>query len=105
MTVGLQLKTSTQVDHVRKLFDRSTEYGALIQKVNALKTALPRLGHRKSQTAVRRLQRAFESLAETDFFPAHAKLQTAEAISSLEQRCQQLFSKASRSPRGNGCAG
>jgi len=100
MTVGLQLKTSTQLDHVRKLFDRSTEYGALIQKVNALKTALPRLGQRKSQTAVRRLQRSFDSLAEMDFFPGHAKLQTAEAISGLERRCQQLFSKGEPHPSG-----
>lgn len=100
MTVGLQLKTSAQLDHVQKLFDRSTEYGALIQKVNALKTALPRLGHRKSQTAVRRLQRAFDSLAEMDFFPGHAKLQTAEAISGLERRCQQLFSKGEPHPSG-----
>ncbi|MGH8700323.1 MAG: chromate resistance protein ChrB domain-containing protein [Burkholderiales bacterium] len=100
MTVGLQLKTSTQLDHVRKLFDRSTEYGALIRKVNALKTALPRLGHRKSQTAVGRLQRAFHSLAEMDFFPGHAKLQTAEAISDLERRCRQLFSKGEPHPSG-----
>jgi hypothetical protein len=100
MTVGLQLKTSTQLDHVRKLFDRSTEYGALIQKVNALKTALPRLGHRKSQTAVRRMQRSFDSLAEMDFFPGHAKLQTADAIAGLERRCQQLFSKSEPHPSG-----
>ncbi len=100
MTVGLQLKTSTQLAHVRKLFDRGTEYGGLIQKARALKTALPRLGHRKSQTAVRRLQRSFETLAETDFFPGHAKRQAAEAILDLERRGQELFSKGEPHPSG-----
>lgn len=100
MTVGLQLKTAAQLDHVRKLFDRSAEYGTLIRKAQALRPALPRLGPRKAQTAVGRLRRSFESLAETDFFPGHAKLQGAEAISDLERRCQQLFSEGEPHPSG-----
>jgi hypothetical protein len=100
MTVGLQLKTAAQFDHVRNLFDRSTEYGALIQKAHALKPSLPRLGQRKAQTAVRRLQQSFDSLAATDFFPGHAKMQTAEAIANVERRCQQLFSDGEPHPSG-----
>ena len=55
MTVELNFKTATQLDYVRKLFDRSHEYGALVAKISAAKAALPRLGKRKADTLVQRV--------------------------------------------------
>jgi hypothetical protein len=91
MTVEMKLKTA-QVKDVRKLFDRSAEYGALVRKARAAKSALPRLGHRKAQTAVQRLQRSFDKLAEIDFFPAQASVQAGEEIAALKQSLQELYS-------------
>lgn len=91
MAVEMKLK-SQHLERVRKLFDRSADYGALVQKVKAAKSALPRLGQRKAQTAVHRLQRSLDRLAEVDFFPGQANSQAAEAISGLKQSFQELYS-------------
>ena len=55
-----------------------------MKKIAAAKAALARIGARRSQTSVRRLQRAFERLAQIDFYPGQAKRQAAEAIEELE---------------------
>jgi hypothetical protein len=91
MTVEMKLKTE-KLEQVRRLFDRSADYGALVSKLKATKSSLPRLGQRKAQTAVHRLQRSFDKLAEVDFFPGQANLQAAEAISGLKRSFQELYS-------------
>ncbi len=92
MTVELNLKTSTQLEHVRKLFDRSHEYGALVARIGAAKAALQRLGKRKAGTLFQRLRRSFEELAGIDFYPGPAQLQAKEAMSALERDMEKLFS-------------
>ena len=92
MTVDLQLK-ATQGSAVRKLFDRSADYGALMQKIRTARKALPRLGHRKAQTTVERLERAFERLAGIDFFPGQAKRQTAQSVAELRQGLREAYSR------------
>jgi hypothetical protein len=92
MTVELNLKTPTQLEHVRKLFDRSEEYGALVKQLNAAKASLPRLGKRKAGTLFQRLQSAFEELAAIDFYPGQAHLQAKEALSALERGARMLSS-------------
>ena len=98
MTLELRLKTAEQSADVRKLFDRSVEYGALVRKISAAKASLPRLGSRRAQTATRRLQRAFDRLSAIDFFPGQAKLQAAGAISALGQSFQQAYSSGEPRP-------
>ena len=93
MTVDLKLKSAAQTAAVRELFDRSADYGALTQKIGTVSKTLPRLGHRKAQTAVRRLQRSFDKLSEIDFFPGQAKLQAAEAIVALKRSLQEAYSR------------
>ena len=90
MTVELNLKTATQVEHVRKLFDRSEDYGALVKQLNAAKASLPRLGKRKAGTLFQRLQSAFEELAAIDFYPGQAHLQAKDAMSALEREARML---------------
>ena len=91
MTVELQLKTAAQRSHVRKLFDRSGEYGALVRKVDAARKALPRLGARKAQTAVSRLQRAFDELSKIDFFPGQARVQATGAVAALQRHLRESY--------------
>jgi len=98
MTVELNIKTSAQLEHVRKLFDRSKEYGALVNRISAAKVSLQRLGKRKADTLVQRLRRAFEELVEIDFYPGHAHLQSREAMTALEREAQRLFSEGEPHP-------
>jgi hypothetical protein len=92
MTVELQLKTPAQRAHVRKLFDRSGEYGALVREADAARKSLSRLGARKAQTAVSRLQRSFDALSQIDFFPGQARTQALNAMSSLHRHLKEAYS-------------
>jgi hypothetical protein len=92
MTVEMNVKTTVQLEHVRKLFDRSTEYGAIVQKIAAAKAAVPRLGKRKADTLVQRLRRSLEELFEIDFYPGPARLQAQDAMAALEHEARRLRS-------------
>jgi hypothetical protein len=100
MVLELRLKTAEQRAQVRKLFDRSADYGALVREVDAAKAAVPRLGPRKAQTALQRLRRSFEWLAQIDFFPGQAKRQAGEAVTALERRIREISSLGE--PRASG---
>jgi len=98
MTVELNFKTSAQLEYVRKLFDRSSEYGAIVARIGAAKTALQRLGKRKADTLVQRLRRSLEVLFEIDFYPGPAQLQAREAMAALEREAQRLRSPGEPHP-------
>ena len=91
MTVELHIGTPAQLEHVRKLFARTGEYAALIQKLKAAGASLRRLGQRKAETTVRRLRRSYEELAAIDFHPSHASVQAREALAALEHEAQALY--------------
>jgi len=91
MTAELKPRTSEQLADMRRLFDRSAEYGSLVERMSAAKASLPRLGARRGQTLVRRLERALDRLAQIDFFPGEAKAQAAVALSSLKAGYQEMF--------------
>jgi hypothetical protein len=93
MTVEMNVKNGVQFEHVRTLFDRSEAYGALVARIGAAKTALSRLGKRKADTLVQRLQRTFDDLVGIDFYPDEAQLQAKDAISGLEREARRLFSE------------
>jgi hypothetical protein len=98
MTVELHLKTPAQVEHVHKLFDRGGEYGALVERINAAKPALRRLGKRRADTLVGRLRRSLAELAEIDFFSGQAQMQAKAAMSALELEAQGLHSPGEPRP-------
>ena len=94
MTAELKLRTDEQAADVRKLFDRSAGYGALVQNLGAAQASLPRLGPRRAQTTVRRLERAFGKLSEIDFFPGQARIQAADALAALNRSFQDAYTSA-----------
>jgi hypothetical protein len=98
MTVELNLKTPAQLEHVRKLFDRSSEYGAIVARIGAARTGLQRLGRRKADTLVQRLRRSLEALYEIDFYPGPARLQAKDAMAALEQEARRLRSPGEPHP-------
>jgi hypothetical protein len=91
MAVEMNLKADAHAEHVRKLFDRSAEYGELVQKIGAADASLPRLGLRRAQTQLRRLRHSFERLAGNDFYPGPAKAQAETALSALSARIEELY--------------
>src|SRR3954464_9355716 len=58
MTAELRPRTAAHLLELRKLFDRSAEYGAFVERTAKTKAALERLGARRGHTAIRRLERA-----------------------------------------------
>ncbi len=78
---------------VRRLFDRAELYGALVERIAALRGSLARLGARRGQTAIARLERSLSKIADVDFFPGEAKLQATEALSELKSACRGLFAR------------
>jgi hypothetical protein len=98
MTVELKLKRGQQIAQVRQLFDRSGAYGELARQVAAVQSALARLGPRKAQTAMQRLQRSFDRLSQIDFFPGEARRQTAGAIAALKQNFEETFPRGEPRP-------
>jgi hypothetical protein len=92
MTVGLRFRKEEQLARVRKLFDRSAEHGALVQRIRETRAVLPQLAPRRAQTTLQRLQRAFDRLAQIDFFPGQARRQAADALAGLKRDFQQIFS-------------
>ena len=90
MTAQLNFAANAQIEHVRRLFDRSADYGALVKRMVTAKGSLQRLGTRKAGTLVERLRRSFDELAATDFYPGQAKLQAEEALAGLERQTQDL---------------
>jgi len=90
MIVELDLRSSARSGEVRKLFDRSREYGALVAEIHAARAALAKLPERKAQSRVERAQRAFDGLATIDFYPGEAKAQAAQALEALRQEARRL---------------
>jgi hypothetical protein len=101
MIVDLDFRTPAQLDHARRLFDRSKEYGALVARAREAKASAASLGKRKAETESQRVQRAFEELAAIDFFPGEAHRQAHDAVRDLEAEVRTLDSSDEpRSQRG-----
>lgn len=91
MRVELRPKAAAHLTQLRGLFDRGTEYGALVQRIDAAGRSIERLGSRKALTALRRLERGFDKLSRTDFFPGEAKAQAAASLAGLKLRYREAY--------------
>jgi len=92
MTVELNLKSSTQLDGVRKLFDRTSAYASLIARINAARKSLAGLGQPRADTLVKRLRRSLQEIVASDFYPGQASRQAQDALAGLESTVRGLFS-------------
>lgn len=79
--------------HLTGLFDRSGEYGVLREQIRQARAALRRLGPRKAQTSVTRLQRHLERIVALDYFPGAAKTQATDAFSTLQRDYREAYGK------------
>ena len=98
MTAELRLRKEEHPTELRKLFDRSADYGTLVAAIRKAQPSVQRLGARKAQTTMQRLQRSFDRLSQIDFFPGQAKRQAADALSGLKRDVQQAYSSGEPRP-------
>jgi hypothetical protein len=91
MTLALTATTDAQLGDMKKLFDRGADYGALVRRIDAARASLARLGARRAQTELRRLERALEKLAAIDFFAGEAKAQATAAIAALKADYREQY--------------
>src|SRR5258706_1062198 len=92
MTLELKAASAGHFAEIRKLFDRSAEYGALVKRIADAKGSLARLGPRRAQTAVGRVERAAEKLSRIDFFASEAKSQATAALAALKASYKEMYS-------------
>lgn len=90
VTAELRLGKGAGAAQVRRLFDRSAEYAALLAAIADARRSLARRGPRRAQATARRLQRSFERLAQIDFFPGQARRQVADALRGLDREVREL---------------
>jgi hypothetical protein len=74
------------------LFDRSTDFGALLADITACRAQLRQVTVQDTVKQARKLRKNFEQLAAIDFFPGEAQKQADAALQSLEQDAQQVLS-------------
>lgn len=84
MALEVTARSEDQLAALRKRFDRGREYGAVVRRIGLAKSALGRLGPRRAQTEIRRLEQALGKLAAVDFYPGEAKAQAAAAFGDLK---------------------
>ena len=91
MRLELKPKDDERLAEIRALFDRSAEHGALVQRIDAARRTLERLGTRRAQTEIRRLEGAFDKVSRIDFLPGEAKAQSAAALAALKQSYREAY--------------
>jgi hypothetical protein len=92
MTLELKARTTAQLAELRKLFDRVGDYGTLVRKIRVAKASLARLGSRRAQTQIHRLERALQKLAAIDFYAGEAKAQAEAAFVELKGAYRAVYS-------------
>jgi hypothetical protein len=92
MTLSLTAKAGAQLTALRKLFDRVADYESLLHEIRTAKASLTRLGARRSQTRIHRLERAQQKLAAIDFYAGGAKAQVEAALADLKGAYRAMFS-------------
>lgn len=76
----------------KTLFDRSHEYGALLEEVRTVRAALTGTPSLETVRRSRRLRRALATIAAIDFFAGEAQRQAAAALEELEAAVNRTLS-------------
>ncbi len=92
MRLRAEPKIATDEAAIKTLFDRTAQYGALVEEVAKVKASLAVLGPKRARTALQRKEQALKKLIRVDFFPGQAKEQASAALASLKARYAELHS-------------
>ncbi len=88
----LSARDTAQEQEFRTQFDRTAEYGRLMQEIAGMKRALAQSDVSSWVPGVERLRRGYEEIALQDFFPGSAHDQTREALMELAAAVSALLS-------------
>jgi hypothetical protein len=79
-------------ERYRALFDRSTDYAALIDEIRAVHGSLSSRGALEALKQTRKLRKSFVTLTDVDFFPGEARAQAEAALQDLELATNRALS-------------
>lgn len=83
---------ATDADAYALLFDRSADFAALIRSWKEIAATLPALGTTELTRLQKKLQRDYEALRATDFFPSESSLEAEAAWTDFTQRVDRVLS-------------
>jgi hypothetical protein len=92
MRLRAEPKIAADEAAIKALFDRTAQYGALVEEIAKVKASLAGLGPQRARTAVQRMEQALKKLDRVDFFPGQAKEQAGAALAALKARHAELHS-------------
>ncbi len=86
------LPTEASEEAFAPLFDRGTEFGALLAEIAAARAQLRAEQATELLKQVRKLRKTFDQLLAIDFFPGEAQRQAQEALEALELELSRTLS-------------
>src|SRR5437016_5584914 len=83
--------SAAQHDSLRRLFDRSARYDALIKTVESLRVGFGQADPSAISRVLHKQRREFDTIAALDFFPSAARDRAREAIAEAEGAVRKLL--------------
>ncbi len=102
MRLRAEPKIAADEGAIKTLFDRTAQYGSLVEDIAKLKSSLAGLGPKRARTAIQRMEQALQKLVGIDFFPGQAKEQARGALAALKARYAELHSPTEPRPSMRG---
>src|SRR2546423_10633460 len=95
---GLQVNATTpaQAESLKRLFDRSARYEALIKTVESLRVGFGHTDPSAISRVLHKQRREFESIAALDFFPTDARARAERALAETDAAVKKLLFTSSQ---------
>ncbi len=91
-----------QQEHLRRLFDRSARYDALIKTVESLRVGFGQADPSAISRVLHKQRREFEAIAALDFFPTEARSRAENALSEADAAVKKLLFTSSQTRLDSG---
>ena len=98
----LQVSATTPAQHetLRRLFDRSARYDALIKTVESLRVGFGQADPSAISRVLHKQHREFEAIAALDFFPTEARSRAEHALAEADAAVKKLLFTSSQTRLG-----
>lgn len=90
--VGFDSTGPAQEAELERLFDRSEDYAALFEKLDAFKVEFAKVNEIEARRQLAAVRREAAALATIDYFPGAARLQIEQALADAEALSNRRFS-------------
>lgn len=89
--VSFEAESEAQAQELTSLFDRTSDYGGLIARLNTFKTELKKLTEPESRQRLAGITRDVAAIVARDFFPAEPRKQMEGALADAEAAVNARF--------------